>query len=129
LLRLALNRRKTEVLHLNKVYCDYWYILFNLSQGQTQEDIANKLKSLENKISDKITSKSKKKFMWLNSKQKPRQHSDTVQITINNNRNNEGSDKPNQEKKHKRFIKRSKWKRLQNKKNKEHHSHIQPLQS
>jgi hypothetical protein len=56
LLRLALRSRKVEIVQLNKVYWDNWHILFNLAQSQTQEDIDTKLKILETKISDKLTS-------------------------------------------------------------------------
>jgi hypothetical protein len=129
LLKLALKSRKTEVILLNKRYWDSWHILVNLSQGQTQDKVTTQLKNLENKITDKLTMKAQQKFSWLlHKKQMKPKHSNAnapMAPSAPNAPNTPGisnkSNEPNEpkKKKHRRFVKRSKWKRLQVKKNKE----------
>jgi hypothetical protein len=111
LLRLALRSRKTEIIQLNKTYWDNWHILFNLAKDQKEEGIEDKLKTLETKITNKLTSISQHKFNWLKYKDKPQQP--IKEITAKE------KEKDKEDKGHRRFIKRSKWKRTQDKKSKE----------
>jgi hypothetical protein len=119
LLKLALRSRKKEVIHLNKSYWDAWHILFNLAQGHSKDNIKNQLQNLENKIADKFTLKSQQKFSWLLHKKqsKPRLPNPKPNPPPDTTNNIEESNKP-KKKKHRRFIKRSKWQRLQVKQNK-----------
>jgi hypothetical protein len=110
LLRLALRSPKAEVTHLNKEYWDNWHKLFNLAQNQNEANIENKLKELETRITNKLTSISQQKFNWLKGKIQQPNPNPTMEKTI---------EKKQKEKKgHRRFIKRSAWKRTQDKKNK-----------
>jgi hypothetical protein len=112
LLRLALRSRKVEVIQLNKIYWNNWHILFNLAKDQKEEDIEDKLKNLETKITKKLTSITQQKFNWL-------KHKGKTQQPFKENTTKDKEKEEKDKKGHQRFIKRSKWKRTNDKKSKE----------
>jgi hypothetical protein len=76
-----------------------------------QEILINQIEMLEKKFTAKLTTKSQKKFAWL-------KQSTLNKLSDNKKLNNIPSVEKT-DKGHRRFIKRSKWKRIQDRKKKE----------